>query len=520
MKNRYFTSLVAALSFVAASAQDVPTVITTQPEGTVYNLCRSTKGFESYFGNAMDHASHGNWQKMVFANDGTVYLQNPLNSLYTNTWIKGRLDGDDAIVFDLPQAFYSEEFNGVTNYGYLYKLVPQTSGTRTTYVVDNDTQQLRYTWRDNTLTLDDGMVAGMCLESGSWTGYGEVSSVSKLVDNNTTKPSATATVSDGLMLYMDLQDQSQLYPVKYAIDGNDVYLGDLSQNVKGYWIKGTMKNNEVTFPSTSLVGIDTITVSYVYASAVDYATAKTIYGDDYDSTYVTKEPLVFTYDPSARTLSTRQYLGIHKSDGVDEPLRSSDVFDIYRYAMVSPWQSEPGIPMPPIFSGYMPFDGVYGGVEFKLSFYSQDAKYLDPANLFYCFYIDGELQTFTPEAYINVAKDMSRVPFSFYDQYDFYKLGENDRRLYFYTEPKEKLGIEAVYVYEDDSEEICLSSGITEYYINGESGIELNTADEKRVTSVTYTDLSGQRVSRPTKGIYVRTVKFADGKTQSKKVVY
>lgn len=79
------------------------------------------------------------------------------------------------------------------------------------------------------------------------------------MDNNTMVPPASATVNDGLMLYMDMEGQSQLYPVRYALDGSDVYLGDLSANVKGYWIKGTMDGTTVTFPATSFVGIDTLT---------------------------------------------------------------------------------------------------------------------------------------------------------------------------------------------------------------------------------------------------------------------
>lgn len=521
MTKRYLTTLLVALSLGigTAQAQESPTIITTQPDGTAYDLYRSTTGFESFYGNAMPHSSHGDWQKIVFANDGTVYLKTPLNSLYTTTWIKGKVANNDTIVFDLPQAFYSEEYNGQTSYGYLCKLVLNEKGT--TYVKDENSQQLKYVWRDNTLWLAEGMVSGMCTESGSWTGYGEKESVAKRIDNNNTQPSATAVVNDGLMLYMDLDDASQLYPVKYAIDGNDVYLGNLSQNLKGYWIKGTMKDNVVTFPATSLVGIDTTTVSYVYASAVDVATGHTAYGDEYDSTFVTHEPLVFTYKPSENSLSTRQYLGIHKSSGETEDLLSTDIFDVYRYALINTWTPVAEEPLPPLFTGYMPFDSSYGyaGVEFKLSFYSTKGHYLDPAKLYYCFYVDGNLQSFSPEEYQYITKEMEEVPFSYYDQYDFYKLDENQRRLYFYTEPKEKLGIEALYIDNDGEEPINLSSGVTEYYLN-ETGIENIFKNEKRVKNIEYTDLAGRRVSRPGKGVYIRTAIMNDGSRQSQKVAY
>lgn len=521
MRHHYLTAFIAAVAIAAqAQAQDTPTLIASQPEGTVYNLYRSTTGFESFYGNAMAHSSHGDWQKIVFADDGkTVYLQNPLNSLYTNTWIKGTKAEGDTIVFDLPQAFYSETYNGQTSYGYLYKLVEKTSGTRTTYAVDPASQQLKYVWRDATLWMADGMVSGMCMESGAWTGYGETQCVSQRVDNNTLHPSATAEIHDGVMLYMDLDEKSQLYPVQYAIDGDDVYLGNLSQNLRGYWIKGTKNGDEVTFPATSLVGIDTTTVSYVYASAVDVAKGHTVYGDEYDSTFVTREPLVFTYKESDRSLSSRQYLGIHKSSGETEDLLSTDIFDVYRYPLINQWTPVAEAPLPPIFTGYMPWDESmgYAGVEFKLSYYSTTGKYLDMSKLYYCLYIDDEVQTFTPEEYVNVTEDMEEVPYTFSDQYDFYELDANNRRVYFYKEPKHKLGIEAMYI--DNGDNIYLSSGVTEYTLD-ETGISLSDADPKRVKSISFYDLSGQRVDRPTKGVYIRTVTLSDGTRQSKKVAY
>ena len=66
MKKRYYATLLAALSFLTIQAQETPTIITEAPKGTVYNLCRSTTGFESFYGNAMAHESNGDWQRLVF----------------------------------------------------------------------------------------------------------------------------------------------------------------------------------------------------------------------------------------------------------------------------------------------------------------------------------------------------------------------------------------------------------------------------------------------------------------------
>ena len=49
------------------------------------------------------------------------------------------------------------------------------------------------------------------------------------------------------------------------------------------------------------------------------------------------------------------------------------------------------------------------------------------------------------------------------------------------------------------------------------AGVESLEAEEEGV--VTYTDLAGRRVERPTKGVYVRTVKTKDGKVKTDKMV-
>lgn len=521
MKKTLLSVCLAALSLTSVSAQDEKP-ITEKPKGEVVNLYRTSEGYYAFFGNAKPYKAHGEWSRMVFAEDGAVWLENPISSLYSKTWIKGYKAQGDTIAFDLPQVIYEETFDGVTSKGKLYKMIAEETDKYGTYVKDEDSQTLKYLWKDGKLTLCKDMACGMCTPTGGWSGFGENYFEGINIENNTTKPSENAKVYDGLMLYLDLNDQAQQWPVKYAIDGDDVYLGNLSTNLKGYWIKGTMKNNEVTFPSTSLVGIDTTTVCYAYASRVDYSTAYTAYGDPYDSTFVVNEPLVFTYDPAANTLNSKQKMGIHQSDGVREPLKSTDIFDVYRVPLISPWVEKPNSPLPPKFSAVMPWitdmTPNYSGVEFLLSYYSVDGNYLDPSKLYYSFYIDGEMVTFTPEEYLNVTKEMDLVPYTFDDDYQFYKVSDNTRRLYYYHQPKEKIGLEALYVDEVDGKPVTYSSGISEYYFNA-TGINNTTIEEGKVESITFTDLSGRQILRPGKGVYIRTITMKDGTKQSKKVV-
>lgn len=523
MKKIYTMLLTAAMFATGAMAQSETQLITKPAEGKTINLYRTTTGFESVYYYGIPHKSTGDWQRLVFGNDNAVYLENPINSLYTKTWIKGYRAEGDTIAFQLPQPIYAEEdvFSGDTMYGYLYRLHPETVDDKNTFRPNEGeaNQLLKYVWRNDSLIMvmpKDEMI-GMCRANGNWTSYAEATYKAVKLDNNTAAPSDAATVQDGLMLYMDVEGQSQLYPVKYAFDGDDVYLGDLSANIKGLWIKGKKEGTTVTFPPTSYIGIDTTTACYMYASSAVMGKGVDEMGTEFDKACLSTEPLVFTYDAENNALSTKGIMMIHKS--VDDD-RSTNIFDTYRYALINAWDKRPAAPLPPKLTAFQPYDpnpwGGPGGLQFTLSYYSTDFNYLDPSHLYYNLYIDGELVTFSPDDYQNLETEMTDVPYSFSDQYEFYKYDENNRTIYFYKDVKKKIGMEAVYVDGD----LRFGSGITEYYPNGDpTGVDMTEATVKQIKSVDFYDLLGRKLSAPAKGICIRTVTYTDGSKASRKIV-
>ena len=88
MRKIYIFLFSIFLCAATAIAQETPKIITQPAEGETINLYRTTTGFESVYYYGVPHKSTGDWQRIVFGNDGAVYLENPLNSLYTKTWIK------------------------------------------------------------------------------------------------------------------------------------------------------------------------------------------------------------------------------------------------------------------------------------------------------------------------------------------------------------------------------------------------------------------------------------------------
>ena len=87
MKKTLLSVCLAALSLTSVSAQDEKP-ITQTPKGEVFDLYRTSTGYSAMFGNARPYKAHGEWTRMVFGEDGAVWLENPISSLYAKSWIK------------------------------------------------------------------------------------------------------------------------------------------------------------------------------------------------------------------------------------------------------------------------------------------------------------------------------------------------------------------------------------------------------------------------------------------------
>lgn len=506
----YSLSLLAAIP-ASLSAQTDDPIIHTPPAGTTYNLYRSTTGYESFFYNAMDHQSDGDWSRMVVTDDGSVYMENPVNSFYTNSWIKGKMAENDTIVFEFPQAIYSEEGMSGTNYGYAFRMQLTEDGK--SYEKCTDHQIMKYVWRGDSIKKVGDELLGVGMEGGEWISYGELTSVSHIVDNNTLKPANPEAIQDGMMLYLSGTTARQ-YPVKTAIEGNDVYIGNLSTNMGGYWIKGEMKDGVATFPACSLLGIDTITRTYVYAMSAEVTPVEDPWSGTYYEPSISNDLIEFEYDANEGTLFFRGNVVINK--GCNE-MNTSTAYDIYQHPQISEWEDHPGQPLPPIFTNFMPYGpspygGYDGGIEFKVSYYDVDGNYLNPTKLYYNMYFDNELYTFTPEEYNYLTEPMIDVPFSF-KAYDFEHVDENTRRVYFYKDFK-FFGVEAVYIDGDTR----IASGVTTYDSNP-SCIDGQEAQLKPVESVTFTDLSGRTITKPEQGFCLRTTHYTDGTSKTEKII-
>jgi hypothetical protein len=154
----------------------------------------------------------------------------------------------------------------------------------------------------------------------------------------------------------------------------------------------------------------------------------------------------------------------------------------------------------------------------SMLYFSFDAQNIDgwtlnPNYLYYRVYIGNDIFTLTPDTYCGIDSELTDIGYSqeILDADGAYDVSaEETRYIYFYS-PVENPGIQTVYKYNDEE----YVSRIV--YANGQTGLRTIAAPEP--AEATYSDLMGRPISNPSHGIYLRTVRTANGAIKTDKIM-
>lgn len=267
------------LSIIAAQAQTNISVedydlITEQPNGElrVYQRAGHVRFIDDDT-HQLDSKEQTGTLSVVFADNGAVYLQNPVSTLSgymsRGCWARGTLSQDGhTIVMPLGQNIdYTRTFD-IVSVMYLYVY----DSTERTYVLDESTSQVTYTLGDDgTITLngtDQNHILSAVYRSpngheigsqvdGCWCEAGDYeSSYTLFPDQPISLPAGLetetfmlmATANDGID-WMNLSTNVQM-----AFDGEDVYVQGICNFLPKAWVKGQVSNNTLTIPRGQYLG--------------------------------------------------------------------------------------------------------------------------------------------------------------------------------------------------------------------------------------------------------------------------
>lgn len=509
----------AAAAAKAHATASTLSVVTEQPEGTLHDsYYRSGESFVDVMGSILSLEVDGLWGQVVEGTDGkTVWVHNPINAYYADTWVKMERANGDTLSMSLPMHFVHEEYSdGYSQDGYLYKLKATKEeyegSTYITFVADDD-QTAKFVWRNDTLsflnTTADSKLLGMCDEEGNWYGYGDyVQSYAPFAETPVAPKDASNAATYGLRYVDSGQEYGRL--AKVVREGDDIFVSGLSDNLPDAWAKGTLDGTKLTFKGNQYMGLDKVTESYAYFQPIVHLDVWYDYGDgtgEYYSEPFLAETIDFTFDEAAATFATDSTFCVNQGKNVVNQLFP------YEEAKFSPWEDKPYTPADPTDLSYMPYeeDLGYGMFLFAPYEFSKDGEQLNPAALYYNIFLDDEKYTFDPEDYPTLSEEMTDVPFGFTDRASFTNYA-GLYNVYLYVTGFERIGVQMVYKGGGETRKSAI------VYCDATDGISRVTSHGAAV-SRTFTDLSGRRVAAPEKGIYVETVTYADGTQQSVKRV-
>lgn len=498
-------------------------IIDAQPEGKLHaNLYFSGESFVDMMGYEAQLPFDGIWGKIVEAPDNkTIYINNPIGAYYSDAWIKGERTTGDTIEVKLPQQFVHDEYDGMSTDAWLYKLVPvkveQDGETYTTFKPDSTSQTVKYVWRNDSIVLvnttQDSKLLGMCTEAGEWYGYGDYIQQYTVFDQ---QPVAPKDETKATQMSITYYDSGQMYGrVKKAVrEGNDIYIAGLNENIPSGWAKGTISGNKATFSGHQYMGLDTVTASYAFFEPVSRSMVwDSEIGDSIESLTLA-DAITFDYDADKGTLSTDSTFVANQGYKM-----FNQVFT-YDGATIEPWTEKAATPLAVDAStmSYMPFSEEYGYglLAFAPSEFDADGYILDANKLYYSIYLDDDVLTIDPDDYTLFPYETTEIPFTYSDMLDFVNYA-GMWQVYTFVTGIDRISVQMIYKGGGE----VRKSAITYISATDEDPSAVsNVAQTGKVAGVTYTDLSGRRVSRPGKGLFIQTTRLADGTITTSKRLF
>ena len=500
-------------------------VIEEAPAGKHEIFTRSGEGWWIELINAERITFDYHGGEMVFEDDGTVYLFNPSANFVSNSYLVGYVEGNK-MTFELPQPIFAghSDWND-SDYVYYACMLDYIPSSATTGTYKQSAEQILTfskqsdgSWKMDGPS-DGGKLFGMVDHDGDWFGYGDWDVLYQPFNTPVETPPANLQTETWVMKYSGTGHRVQV-----GIDGEDMWVKGMATELPDSWVKGVISGKYVSFQGGQYMGMDAAEYfhNYFYGATVGIGTNPVTGKDEWQ--YKLADRVRFEYNAAAKNMFTDVYVDLNANPSVEveashyiykEPdlQRQSDVIsltpckiDVMNY---STWIK----------------DFECGGIDFDFLQYNIDGDLLDTAHLYYAVIVDEDYLEIDPAEYTMVPEAMTFIPY-YYVDYDMIFGRKVAHEFYFYIQGFDYMGIRAIYIEDNGTKHfgpitncygVCPEIWDTKDQPDPEVGVDEVYVSEE--IGEYFTDLSGVRVNNPEKGLYIRTVKYADGSVKSFKVV-
>ena len=485
------------------------------PEGTLYdNMYATSFAYGLGWGDIYIQDVDGGIGKVVEGTDGNLYIYNPISQGYIwfsiLPWIKAEPAGDGKYVVTLPQLY-------ILDYGDPYYAYCMHYDEEEGMPVVEEEGQIEFTWENGVLTQLGDKFIGLCDATADWFYMADQHIVyAPQTDEAITVPENMYVQSYTMTYLSDPTDLTKTKEtiVSIAIDGEDIYMGNLNNNNPDSYIKGHLADGKATFPTRQYLGVDAYYNGHIYVLTGDAYVDTETYGSPVFN-YNLNDEIVFNVDEDARNIVAEWPASMITNVG---PTTLSIISDYVAPGLVA-FDEVPAVPATPIFTDEDLMVNNASGwsvLHFTIPTVDVDGNKLNENKLYYNIILDDAVYTFEPETYIGLSTAMTDIPYKFEDNINFDIYMSNGRHtVYLYTTNFAAVGVQSIYTAGDEENR----SEIAYVFRPNPSGIN-ELAQGAQVVGTRYFDLTGRELSAaPASGLYLQCVTYNDGTTATIKVM-
>ena len=497
--------------------------IDEQPEGTLKTYAMNTY----YYSQNMDEWVKRYGQKTLVVFDGNdVYICNIINTNLYNTWIRGEINSSRTkVVFDNYQPYVEQ--GGYTYYVCLAKVnnngdvFPDTEADEFTMDYDEATGMMSNESLNLSLVNTDG---------GVFT-FNEGYQLKLFTDELIQLPEGvTEEDIQPYSLRWESADPYYFPRIVYvAQQGDDFYFKGFSTKTPEAWLKGTFneEKTQVIIPNGQYVGLYD-DLYFLYCKGATYKGL-----DEYNwPIYSNKDNIVLNYNAEDKSFNGPDgilfVLGQELKGGYSQSIPTQDMKPFYGVA------AKPKTPD----IRYFNVDDVYNtesNMAFVVPVEDVSGNFINPDSLFYRIFLDGEQLHLdnVPGGYYQHFPDEWEVPSAFSDRGKLNNRTDNSNGTMTYhsfsIDKKLRpatIGLQSVYYMNGtrtlSDMDVYDTAAKTHTFVDGDpdpSGIKAIDNGQWAMDNVVY-DLQGRKVNgQLKKGLFIKSIKLANGQTKNVKVL-
>lgn len=465
----------------------------------------------------------------IVGKDNNLYLFNALGKCYTFSYTKLESNGEGKYTLHTPQAIdvgYNDNNEKIKLYA--TRLVLTKDGEDWIYVPEYDSNKqfkgdVHFTFTDGVLAQEDegmnnevelpNVIIGLTDNEGQWHGFATSNILIKPFKEEKTELPDELEAQNFTITYTDVRGNIKEENIKVALSETEAYIQCpymfSGEDNDALWIKGEIKGNTIVFKS-QYIGIAEDEHAYVFM----FPATCSFRIDDEGKKHMQAEKadeVVFSYDKNTKKLmSAPNSLMI-----INEGSETIAAWAAYGEPTIKMYDMTLRKPAAPIIKEISPYDETDGmSVKFVMETKDVNGKYIMPDYLYYNVYFDTDDKpmTFTEEDYSGLEEDMIDIPYLFQDKQFFYHQG--DMHLFFaMVENYDRVGVQVLHKI---GEEVSRSEIV--WAKNPSTNINDIDSDAK-IVDTTYFDLSGRRIPKCEKGIYIKTITYSNSKKLITKVI-